>query len=103
MHRHHDVTFVPPRMLVTIDAAALLDQRALWWQLLRLALSAIGPQTRLLARLSRETLYAAWWWVTLAGAFLLGSLAVLILPRVAWRWSALRWIGRGALAAMGVP
>lgn len=78
-------------------------QRALWWQLLRLALSAIGPQTRLLARLSRETLYAAWWWVTLAGAFLLGSLAVLILPRVAWRWSALRWIGRGALAAMGIP
>ena len=78
-------------------------QRALWWQLLRLALSTIGPQTRRLARLSRETLYAAWWWVVLAGAFLLGSLAVLILPRVAWRWSALRWIGRGTLAAMGVP
>ena len=26
MHRHYDVTFVPSRMLVTIDAAALLDQ-----------------------------------------------------------------------------
>jgi 1-acyl-sn-glycerol-3-phosphate acyltransferase len=41
--------------------------------------------------------------VVLAAAFLSGSLAVLILPRVAWRWSALRWIGRCALVAMGVP
>ena len=78
-------------------------QRALWWQLLRLALSGIGPQVIRLARLSRETLYAAWWWAVFSAAFLLGSLAVLALPRVAWRWSALRWIGRAALAAMGVP
>ena len=78
-------------------------QRALWWQLLRLALSGVGPQVTRLARLSREALYAAWWWVVFAAVFLFGSLAVLTLPRVAWRWSALRWIGRGALAAMGVP
>jgi hypothetical protein len=26
MHRYHDVTFVPPGMLVTIDPAPLLDQ-----------------------------------------------------------------------------
>src|SRR5664279_553256 len=57
-------------------------QRALWWQLLRLALSAIGPQTKRLARLSREMLYAAWWWVVLAAALLLGALALLTLPRV---------------------
>jgi 1-acyl-sn-glycerol-3-phosphate acyltransferase len=78
-------------------------QRALWWQLLRLALSGIGPQLRRFARLSRETLYAGWWWAALAGAFLLGSLSVLMLPRVAWRWSALRYIGRATLAAMGAP
>jgi len=78
-------------------------QRALWWQLLRLALSGIRSQIAHLIRLSRETLYAAWWWVMLVTAFLLGSLAVLALPRLAWRWSALRWIGRGTLAAMGVP
>src|SRR5450759_3341261 len=77
-------------------------RRSLWWQLLRLALSAIGPQTRRLARLSRETLYAAWWWVVLAAALLLGALALLTLPRVSWRWSALRWISRGTLAAMGI-
>jgi len=72
-------------------------QRALWWQLLRLALSAIGPQTKRLARLSREMLYAAWWWVVLAAALLLGALALLTLPRVSWRWSAVRWIGRERL------
>jgi len=78
-------------------------QRALWWQLLRLALSGVVPQIRRFARLSCEILYAVWWWVVLAGAFLLGLLAVLILPRVTWRWSALRWIGRGTLATMGDP
>jgi 1-acyl-sn-glycerol-3-phosphate acyltransferase len=76
--------------------------RALWWQLLRLALSGIGTQLRRLAGSLREMLYAAWWWTVLAGAFLLGSIAVVILPRLDWRWSALRRIGRGTLAAMGV-
>jgi 1-acyl-sn-glycerol-3-phosphate acyltransferase len=68
-----------------------------------LALSGVSPQINRSLRLLRETLYAAWWWAVLAGAFLLGSLAVLILPRIAWRWSALRLIGRATLAAMGVP
>ena len=77
-------------------------RRSLWWQLLRLAFSGVGPQIRRSGRLAREMLYAAWWWLVLAGAFLLGSLALLVLPRMTWRWSALRWISRGALAAMGV-
>jgi 1-acyl-sn-glycerol-3-phosphate acyltransferase len=47
-------------------------------------------------------LYAFWWWFVLASAVLLGSLAILVLPRLTWRWSALRWVGRGTLAAMGV-
>ncbi len=78
-------------------------RRSLRWQLVRLALSGVCPQIRRSARLAREVLYAAWWWVVLAGAFLLGSLAILVLPRRAWRWAALRWISRGTLAAMGVP
>ncbi|QWG22320.1 AMP-binding protein [Bradyrhizobium sediminis] len=78
-------------------------RRSLWWQLLRLALSGIGPQIRRVRLLAREMLYAAWWWLVLASAFLLGSLALLVLPRMTWRWAALRWICRGTLAAMGVP
>lgn len=77
-------------------------RRPLWWQLLRLALSGIGPQLRRVGRFARELLYAAWWWLVLVGAVFLGSLAVLVLPRMKWRWSAIRWISRGTLAAMGV-
>ncbi|GLQ79586.1 acyl-CoA synthetase [Mesorhizobium huakuii] len=80
-----------------------LAQRTLWLQLLRLTLSGVGPQARRLARLAREVLYAARWWVVLGGAFLLGGFAVIVLPSLAWRWSALRGIGRATLAAMGVP
>jgi len=68
-----------------------------------LAVSGIGPQVRRAARLSRDVLYAGWWWVVLSAAFVVGSLAVLILPRLEQRWSALRRIGRGTLAAMGIP
>ena len=113
-----DIVLAPPRTVPKTSsgkirrsaAKALYEsghiepmQRALWWQLLRLTLSGAGPQIRRLARLSRETLYAAWWWMVLSGAFLLGSLAVLILPRASWRWSALRWTCRATLAAMGIP
>jgi len=78
-------------------------QSAVWLQLSRLMLSGVVPQIRRFARLSREILYAAWWWMVLGVAFLLGSLIVPILPRLSWRWSVLRGIGRAALAAMGVP
>ena len=78
-------------------------RRAVWRQLLRLALSGTAPQARRATRLLRDALYAGWWWVVLSAAFVTGSLAVLVLPRVKWRWSVLRRIGRGTLAAMGIP
>ena len=78
-------------------------QRALWRQLLRLALAGADAQLRRFGRLLREALYAAWWWMVLGGAFFLGCFAVLTLPTRKLRWAALRRIGRGALAAMGIP
>lgn len=78
-------------------------RRVLWWQLLRLALSGVGPQLRRFGRLLRETAYASWWWFVLGCAFVGGCLAVLVLPSPRSRWSAIRSIGRVALAAMGVP
>jgi len=78
-------------------------KRVLWWQLSRLALAGTGPQLRRFGRLLRETLYAAWWWTVLGGAFAIGCLAVLVLPSPRLRWRSLRWIGRGALGAIGVP
>src|SRR5271157_6353720 len=65
-------------------------RRPVWRQLLRLAVSGIGPQVRRVARLACDVIYAGWWWVVLSAAFVVGSLAVLILPRVEWRWYTLR-------------
>lgn len=78
-------------------------QRALWWQLLRLALAGVGAQNTRFKHLVGEALYAAWWWLVVLGAFLLGWFAVMILPRREWRWAALRRVARGALWAVGVP
>jgi 1-acyl-sn-glycerol-3-phosphate acyltransferase len=78
-------------------------QSALWLQLLRLSLAGVGPQIGRLARLMREMLYAAWWWLVVAMSFALAWFAVMLLPRRSWRWTAVRAIARAALAAIGVP
>jgi 1-acyl-sn-glycerol-3-phosphate acyltransferase len=78
-------------------------QRALWWQFARLAAAGIGPQAVRLCRLAGGYLYAGWWWLTVACGMALGWLAIMILPRVRWRWAAIRAIARTVLAAMAVP
>ena len=78
-------------------------QRALWWQLTRLALAGVVPRLRRFAQLLAENLYAAWWWIVLSCSFVVGCLAVFILRTPRSRWAALRRIGRAALAAMGIP
>jgi len=78
-------------------------QPAPWRQILRLSLAGIGPQLRRLCLRLRETLYATWWWIVVAFGFLLAWFAVMVLPRLDWRWSAVRAIARAALAVVGVP
>ena len=78
-------------------------KRALWRQLLRLSLAGIGPQLVQVTRLLRETLYAFWWWIVVVLSFVFAWLAVMVLPRLDWRWSAVRAIARAALAVVGVP
>ena len=78
-------------------------QRILWQQIARLALSGIVPQLRRFGRSAQDLLYAAWWWTVLGVGFLIGWLFVMVLPTRNSRWSALRLIGRAALAAMGIP
>ena len=67
-----------------------LPQRALWWQLARLSIAGLGIRVSQLGRIIGELLYAAWWWTVMATFFLLGWLAVMMLPRLTWRWSAVR-------------
>ena len=78
-------------------------QRALWRQILRLSLAGVGPQLRRLTLQLRETIYAVWWWIIVALSFTLAWFAVMILPRLDWRWRAIRGIARAALTAIGVP
>jgi 1-acyl-sn-glycerol-3-phosphate acyltransferase len=78
-------------------------QRALWWQLARLSLAGLGVRMSQLGQASGELLYAAWWWVVIAGAFLSGWLMVMVLPSLTWRWAAIRALARAALAALRIP
>jgi 1-acyl-sn-glycerol-3-phosphate acyltransferase len=78
-------------------------QRALWWQLARLSFAGLGIRGSQLRRVGGEMLYAVWWWTVIAAGFLAGWLAVMTLPRLSWRWAAVRALARTALAAVRVP
>ncbi len=80
-----------------------LPRRALRWQIARLWLAGIGGRLTRLRRSGTEYLYAGWWWTMLAIWVAIGSVAVFVLPRRAWRWAVVRTLARAALAAMGVP
>jgi 1-acyl-sn-glycerol-3-phosphate acyltransferase len=78
-------------------------QRAYWRQILSLSLAGIRPQLGRLTVVGREILYAGWWWIVVGLAAPVAWIAVMILPRIEWRWRAVRGIARAALAAIGVP
>jgi len=80
-----------------------LPKRALRWQIMRLWLAGLGGHFKRLFREVREYLYAAWWWAVLGICVALGAVAVTIIPRQSWRWSAVRTLARAALLAMGIP
>jgi 1-acyl-sn-glycerol-3-phosphate acyltransferase len=78
-------------------------QRAYWRQILSLSLAGIRPQLARLIVVGREILYAGWWWIVVGLAMPVAWIIVMILPRIEWRWRAVRGIARAALAAIGVP
>jgi 1-acyl-sn-glycerol-3-phosphate acyltransferase len=78
-------------------------QRAMWWQLARLWLGGVGPALARVGRLIGSTLYAAWWWIVLLLICAAGWIAIMILPRLSWRWAAVRGLARFLFFATGVP
>jgi acyl carrier protein len=80
-----------------------MARRAVRWQVARLMIAAVGPQLRRVIRGVRAMLYAGWWWTIVGLAAALAWLAVMLLPRLGWRWSTVRAIARAALAAVGTP
>jgi 1-acyl-sn-glycerol-3-phosphate acyltransferase len=79
------------------------SRRALWLQLLRLSLQGVRPQLKRLALRAGEALYAIWWWTVMGTGLLLGWLAAMLVPRLDWRWRAVRAIARCSLTAVGAP
>jgi 1-acyl-sn-glycerol-3-phosphate acyltransferase len=80
-----------------------VPRRAVWWQIARLSLAGLGLRLARLGRAAGEILYGAWWWTVIGASFVLGWIAVMLLPRSSWRWAALRHIARGAFKLIGVP
>jgi 1-acyl-sn-glycerol-3-phosphate acyltransferase len=77
------------------------SQRALRWQILRLTLAAWPARLGRIGRTAGDFAYATWWWGVLAVGLLFGIAAVLVLPRLSWRWSAVRTLARSIFAATG--
>jgi 1-acyl-sn-glycerol-3-phosphate acyltransferase len=112
-----DVVLAPPNAVpktssgkIRRDAARQLyesgritgGERALWWQLTRLA--AVGLANRLARglRAAWAMLYAAWWWtVLIVGAVVIWPLVVL-LPGGRTRWGAVHLTARLQLGLMGI-
>ncbi len=78
-------------------------QRALWWQILRLSLAGFGPQLSRFTALTKDALYALWWWIVIAFGYFLAWIAAMIIPQLAWRWTIVRRIAGVGLAALRVP
>jgi 1-acyl-sn-glycerol-3-phosphate acyltransferase len=73
------------------------------WQIARLALGGVAGQLRRAGRRLGDWCYAGWWWLDVGACYGLGWIAVMVLPRLEWRWAAARGFARAALAGMGVP
>jgi 1-acyl-sn-glycerol-3-phosphate acyltransferase len=52
------------------------------------------------ARTTGAIVYAGWWWTVLVVAGVAGVAAILVLPRLAWRWAWLRTLAKLFLAAI---
>lgn len=78
-------------------------QRSLRWQVVHLYFTGIGPRILRIASWGAALLYAVWWWAVVALAGVMGWLAVIMLPKLEWRWAAVRAIARTALLVLGVP
>ncbi|HUI94738.1 MAG TPA: AMP-binding protein [Xanthobacteraceae bacterium] len=78
-------------------------QRTIRRQLARLFVASLEGRLARLPRTVGALIYAAWWWIVIALAAAIAWPAVMLLPRLAWRWAVVRGVSRAALACLGVP
>jgi 1-acyl-sn-glycerol-3-phosphate acyltransferase len=78
-------------------------QRSVRWQLLRLFLAGALGRVAQFGRAVGAFLYAAWWWLVVSLTCVIAWIAVMVLPRLEWRWSAIRIAARVGWCLLGVP
>jgi 1-acyl-sn-glycerol-3-phosphate acyltransferase len=71
--------------------------RAVWWQVARLSGTALARRLRSGLRRTGDWLYAGWWWTTVALCAVPAWILALMLPRISWRWTAVRGAARSML------
>ena len=111
-----DVVLAPPRAVLKTSSgkirrsatcARYLEGRLsepthrLWWQVVRLAVSGIGPGARALRRTALDYAFAGYWWTVLVVSALIMWPLALVLPRRSWRWASLRLVARAMLKLTG--
>jgi 1-acyl-sn-glycerol-3-phosphate acyltransferase len=77
--------------------------RAVWWQMMRLSLAAVLPELRRMRRMSIDLLYAGYAWAVFGAVAAASWLAVVCLPRLEWRWSAVRAASRLSARLTATP
>lgn len=113
-----DVVLVPPRTVLKTSSGKIRraasrelyergrigkPQRAVWWQLTRLALAGLLPQLRRIGRVVSDALYAAYAWA-IFGLLTPGTwLLAIVLPRARWRLSVARRATRLLAALSRTP
>ncbi|MDP1997122.1 MAG: 1-acyl-sn-glycerol-3-phosphate acyltransferase, partial [Gallionella sp.] len=78
-------------------------ERAVWWQVLRLAWAGLLPQLRRGSRVAADVLYAAYVWALFWLMAPATWLAAVLLPRPAWSWAASRTSARLFARLTGTP
>ena len=78
-------------------------ERAVWWQVVRLAWAGLLPQLRRSGRVVADVLYATWVWALFWLMAPLTWLVAVLLPRPVWGWAASRISARLYARLTGTP
>jgi 1-acyl-sn-glycerol-3-phosphate acyltransferase len=77
--------------------------RAVWLQVLRLALAGVAPRFRASGRVLADLIYAGWWWSIVVVLAMIAWPVILLLPGRALRWRFFRRLARLAFKLIGTP
>jgi len=113
-----DVMLVPPQTVLKTSSGKIRraasrelyeqgalgkQQRAVWWQFVRLTWAGVLPQLRRTLRAAAAILYASYAWLLFLILAPLTWLMVVMLPRPAWGWTVSRVMARLLVTLTGTP